>query len=185
MANLIYLTNCSLDGYMEDEDGEFSWFPPDADVFAFTTEQMRAAGTLMYGRRLYEAMSVWETDPSLAARSAEMAEFARVWRAPEKVVYSTTLTAVSTANTRIEHDLDPATVRKLKETADRDLLIGGATIAARAFEAGLVDECRLLVWPLLVGGGKPALPRGVRTNLDLLEERRFGNGVLFVRYGVG
>ncbi|WP_433222806.1 dihydrofolate reductase family protein [Dactylosporangium sp. CS-047395] len=185
MANLIYLTNCSLDGYIEDEQGEFSWFPPDADVFAFTTEQMRSAGTLMYGRRLYEAMSVWETDPSLAARSAEMAEFASVWRAPEKVVYSTKLTAVSTANTRLVPEFDPATVRKLKETADRDFLIGGANIAARAFEAGLVDECRLLVWPVLVGGGKPGLPRGVRTNLELLEERRFGNGVLYVRYGVG
>jgi dihydrofolate reductase len=182
MAKLIYLTNVSLDGYIEDEHGSFNWFPPDDEVFAFTTGLLRSAGTLLYGRRLYEMMAVWETDPALAARSGLMADFARTWQAASKVVYSTTLDAVSTADTRLERRFDPAAVQQLKATADSDLTVGGANLAAQAFQAGLVDECQLIVWPVVVGGGKPGLPAGIRTNLELLDERRFGNGVVHLRY---
>ncbi|WP_341720924.1 dihydrofolate reductase family protein [Micromonospora sp. FIMYZ51] len=182
MAKLIYLTNVSLDGYIEDERGVFAWFPPDDEVFAFTTDLLRSVGTLLYGRRLYESMAVWETDAALAARSDLTADFATAWQAPDKVVYSTGLAAVSTANTRIERDFDPAAVRQLKATASSDLTVGGANLAAQAFKAGLVDECQLFVWPLAVGGGKPGLPTGMRTDLELLDERRFRNGTLYLRY---
>ncbi|MDG4800275.1 dihydrofolate reductase family protein [Micromonospora sp. WMMD980] len=182
MAKLIYVNNVSVDGYMEDESGVFAWLPLDDEVFTFTTDLLRPVGTYLYGRRLYEAMAVWETDPALAAQSARMAEFARVWQAADKVVYSTTLTATSTAATRIERRFDPAAVAELKATADRDLTIGGADLAAQAMRAGLVDECHLLVWPVAVGGGKPGLPAGARTDLALLDERRFGNGVVHLRY---
>ncbi|XVU23099.1 dihydrofolate reductase family protein [Actinoplanes sp. CA-054009] len=184
MAKLIYVTNVSIDGYIEDEKGVFAWLPVDDEVFAFTTGLVRSVGTFLYGRRLYEAMSVWETDPTLAARSDLMADFASAWQAAGKVVYSTKLATVSTAGTRIERRFDPDAVRELKATADRDLMIGGAGLAAQAFEAGLVDECRLLVFPLTVGGGKPGLPTGTRTDFELLDERRFGNGVLHLRYRV-
>ena len=182
MAKLIYVTNLSLDGYIEDEHGDFAWFPPDDEVFAFTTEIVRMVGTFLYGRRLYELMAVWETDPALAARSELMADFAGAWKAADKVVYSTTLAAVPTANTRLERRFDPAAVRHLKATAGGDLAIGGADLATQAFTAGLVDECWLLVWPVVVGGGKPGLPTGVRTDLELLEQRRFRNGVVYLRY---
>ncbi len=182
MAKLIYLTNVSLDGFIEDETGSFDWLPLGNEVFAFHTGQLRSAGTLLYGRRLYEAMSLWETDATLAARSDLTADFASAWQAASKVVYSTTLTAVPTADTRLERRFDPAAVRELKATAGRDLMVGGADLAAQAFKAGLVDECRLMVLPVVVGGGKPGLPTGVRTDLELLDEHRFGNGVLHLRY---
>jgi dihydrofolate reductase len=182
MANLIYVTNVSLDGYIEDERGAFAWLPLDDEVFTFTTDLVRSVGTFLYGRRLYESMAVWETDPALAAGSELMAEFARVWKEADKVVYSTTLAAVSTADTRIERQFDPAAVRQLKATASSDLTIGGADLAAQAFQAGLVDEVQLLVWPVVVGGGKPGLPTGMRVDLQLLEERRFRNGVVHLRY---
>jgi dihydrofolate reductase len=182
MAKLIYLTNLSLDGYIEDERGVFDWFPPDDEVFAFTTDLLRAAGTLLYGRRLYEMMAVWETDPALAARSDLMADFASAWQAANKVVYSTTLAAVSTADTRLERDFDPAAVGQLKTTASSDLTIGGANLATQAFKAGLIDEYQLLIWPIVVGGGKPGLPTGIGAKLELLDERRFGNGVVYLRY---
>ncbi|GLY95210.1 dihydrofolate reductase family protein [Actinoplanes sp. NBRC 103695] len=182
MAKLIYLTNVSLDGYIEDESGAFSWLPPDDEVFAFTTDLIRPVGTWLYGRRLYEMMAVWETDPALAAQSDLRADFASTWQAGRKVVYSTTLTAVSTADTRIEREFDPAAVARLKATAGADLTVGGANLATRAFQAGLVDEVQLIVWPVVVGGGKPALPAGVRTDLELLDERRFRNGVVHLRY---
>jgi len=184
MAKLIYLTNVSLDGFIEDRDGAFDWFPPDDDVFAFTTDILRSAGTLLYGRRLYELMAVWETDGTLAAQSDLMADFAHAWQAPSKVVYSTTLTAVPTANTTLEPRFDPALVRDMTATATSDLLVGGAHLAAQAFDAGLVDECQLFVWPLVVGGGKPALSGTMRSDLELLDERRFGNGVVYLRYRV-
>lgn len=184
MADLVYLTNVSLDGYIEDADGSLDWTPPDDDVFVATTEVLRTFGTYLYGRRLYEAMSLWETDPSLGQVSDLRAEFARVWLAADKVVYSTTLTEVATARTRIERDLDPAAVRELKGAADRDLVIGGADLAGQAFAAGLVDVCELLVWPVLLGAGKPGLPAGHRTGLELLAERRFANGVVHLRYRV-
>jgi dihydrofolate reductase len=182
MAKLIYLTNVSLDGYIEDERGAFDWFPVDDEVFAFTTDFVRSVGTFLYGRRLYELMAVWETNPALAAQSDLMADFASAWQAASKVVYSTTLAAASTADTRLERHFDPAAVRELKAAASSDLAVGGANLAAQALEAGLVDECQLIVWPLVVGGGKPALPTKTRVDLELLDERRFGNGVLHLRY---
>ena len=182
MAKLIYVTNVSLDGYIEDERGAFDWLPMDDELFALYTDLLRSAGTFLYGRRLYEAMAVWETDAALAAQSDLMADFASVWQAANKVVYSTTLAAVSTADTRLERRFDPAAVRELKATAGSDLTVGGANLAAQAFKAGLVDECQLLVWPVVVGGGKPGLPTGMRADLELLDERRFRNGVVHLRY---
>ncbi|KXK60386.1 deaminase [Micromonospora rosaria] len=184
MAKLIYLTNVSLDGYIEDDSGTFAWLPPDDEVFAFTTDLLRSVGTFLYGRRLYEAMAVWETDAALAAQSDLTADFARAWQAPSKVVYSTTLAAVSTADTRLERRFDPAAVQELKATARGDLTVGGADLATQAFRAGLVDECQLFVLPLVVGGGKPGLPTDMRVDLELLDERRFRNGVVHLRYRV-
>ena len=184
MAKLVYLTNASLDGYIEDEDGAFDLYEPDDDVFAATTALLRSFSTFLYGRRLYETMSVWETDPALAKLSDRNAEFASVWQAADKVVYSTTLTAVSTTTTRLERDFDPHAVHELKSAASSDLTIGGANLAARAMAAGLVDEYQLFVWPMIVGGGKPALPAGIRTNLELLDEHRFDNGVVHLRYHI-
>ena len=184
MGALIYVTNVSLDGLIEDARGAFDWAPPDDDVFAACTALLRAVGTFVYGRRLYETMAVWETNPALAEQSHLTADFANAWRAADKVVYSTTLTAVSTASTRLEHRFDPDAVQALKSETTGNLTIGGAMLAARAFEAGLVDECQLFVWPMILGGGKPALPAGVRTDLELLDEHRFGNGVIHLRYRV-
>jgi dihydrofolate reductase len=182
MAKLIYVTNMSLDGYIEDERGVFDWFPPDDDVFRSCTDLLRSVGTFLYGRRLYEMMAVWETNAALAAQSDLMADFAAAWQAANKVVYSTTLGAVSTANTRLERHFDPTAVRELKAAASSDLTVGGANLAAQALKAGLVDECQLFVWPVVVGGGKPALPTSTRADLELLDERRFGNGVVHLRY---
>ncbi|MDZ5447711.1 dihydrofolate reductase family protein [Micromonospora sp. 4G57] len=182
MAKLIYVTNVSLDGYIEDEGGAFDWFPPDDEVFAFTTDLLRSVGTFLYGRRLYESMAVWETDAALAGQSELMADFATAWKAANKVVYSTTLAAVSTADTRLERRFDPAAVHELKATASSDLTVGGANLATQAFKAGLVDECQLFVWPVVVGGGKPGLPTGMRADLELVDERRFRNGVVHLRY---
>jgi dihydrofolate reductase len=182
MAKLIYVTNMTLDGYIEDARGVFDLFAPDDEVFTFTTELVRSVGTFLYGRRLYDAMAVWETDPELAAQSDLTAEFAAAWQAADKVVYSTTLAAVSTADTRLERRFDADAARELKAAADSDLAIGGANLAAQAIKAGLVDECQLLVWPGVVGGGKPALPTDARLDLELLDERRFGNGVVLLRY---
>jgi len=182
MAKLIYVTNMSVDGYIEDEHGDFNWFPSDDEVFTFTTDLLRSVGTFLYGRRLYEMMAVWETDAALAARSELAADFAAAWQAASKIVYSTTQAGVSTADTRLERHFDPTAIRELKAAASSDLTVGGADLAAQALQAGLVDECQLLVWPIAVGGGKPALPTGVRSGLELLDERRFGNGVLLLRY---
>ena len=182
MAKLIYASNVSLDGCTEDERGAVDWAKPDDDVFASITDLMRSAGTYLYGRRMYDTMAVWETDATLAAQSDLMADFADVWQAADKVVYSTTLTAVSTANTRLERRFDPGAVHDLKAAARSDLIVGGPNLAAQAFKAGLVDECQLFVWPIVVGGGKPGLPTGIRANLELLDERRFRNGVVHLRY---
>ena len=184
MAKLIYATNMSLDGYIEDESGAFDWFPVDEEVFTVHTELLRSAGTFLYGRRLYEAMSVWETDAALAAQSDLMGDFASAWQAASKVVYSTSLDKAWTADTRLERSFDPDAVGELKATAGSDLIVGGANLAAQAFQAGLVDECQLFVVPVAVGGGKPALPTGMRVDLELLDERRFGNGVVRLRYRV-
>jgi dihydrofolate reductase len=184
MAKLIYVTNVSLDGYIEDEHGSFDWTAPDDELFAFITDLVRPVGTHLYGRRLYATMAVWETDPALAAQSELMADFANVWQAADKVVYSTTLDAVSTAKTRLERTFDPASVRDMKASATSDLAVGGAHLAAHAFKAGLVDECHLLIRPVLVGRGKPALPSGFRADLELLDDRRLSNGVVYLRYRI-
>lgn len=182
MSTLIYVTNMSLDGYIEDRDGGFDFLPEGPEVFRAHTDLLRSAGTFLYGRRLYEAMAVWETDPALAAQSDLAAEFAAVWQAADKIVYSTTLTAASTAKTRIERHFDPGAVRELKATTSSDLIIGGADLASQALKAGLVDECQLYIAPVAVGGGKPALPTDSPTELELIDEHHFGNGVVRLRY---
>jgi dihydrofolate reductase len=172
----------SVDGYIEDEYGSFDWTEPDDEVFAFITDLVRSVGTHLYGRRMYETMAVWETDPTLAAQSELMADFANVWQAADKVVYSTTLEAASTAKTRFERSFDPDSVRAMKASATSDLTVSGPNLAAHAFTAGLVDECQLFIYPVLVGRGKPALPRDTQAELELLEERRFSSGVMYLRY---
>jgi dihydrofolate reductase len=182
MARLIYSAIMSLDGYIEDETGNFDWAAPDDEVHAFVNERERNTGTYLYGRRMYETMAVWETDPALAAHSPITRDYAQIWQAAEKIVYSTTLAAVSTARTRIERHFDPEAVRRMVAAAERDISIGGPALAARAFEAGLVDECQLYVAPVLVGGGKRCLPRGIRLQLELLDEHRFTGGMVYLRY---
>jgi dihydrofolate reductase len=184
MARLIYASNMSLDGCTEDERGAFDWAPPDDEVFAFITDLMRSAGTYLYGRRMYETMAVWETDSALAAQSDLMADYASAWRAADKVVYSSTLAATSTPKTRLEPHFEPRAVQDLKAAASRDLIVGGPNLAAQALAAGLVDELRLFVWPVVLGGRNPALPTGTRAHLELLDEHRFSNGVVHLRYGV-
>lgn len=182
MARLIYASNMSLDGCTEDAGGGFDWAPSDDDVFAAITEVMRSAGTYLYGRRMYETMAVWETDSTLAGRSDLTADYASVWQAADKVVYSSTLTEPVTANTRLERHFDPGAVLHLKATAGRDLLVGGPHLAAQAFGAGLVDEIVLFLWPIMLGGRNRALPTDVRADLELVDQHRFRNGVVYLRY---
>jgi dihydrofolate reductase len=184
VAKLIYVANVSLDGYVEDAHGSFEWTAPIDEVFTFITDLVRTAGTYLYGRRMYETMAVWETQPALAAQSELMADFATVWQAAEKIVYSTTLQVVSTANTRLEHRFDLDSVRAMKTSAASDLTVGGPALAAHAFNAGLVDECQLFIYPVVVGGGKPAFLSDARIHLELLEERRFSNGVVNFHYRI-
>jgi dihydrofolate reductase len=184
MAKLIYLSNVSLDGYIEDEHGSFDWTATDDELFAFLTDLVRPMGTYLYGRRLYETMAPWETEPALAAQSKLRADFADVWQAADKVVYSTTLDGVSTTKTRLESEFDPASVREMKASATSDLNVGGAHLAAQAFKAGLVDECHLVIRPILIGGGKPALPSDTRADLELLDDRQLSNGVVYLRYRI-
>jgi len=183
MAHLIYIANLSLDGYTEDMEGKFDWTDhPDEEGFRFITNLVRATGTHLYGRRMYETMMVWETDPNLAAESPLNRDFAEIWQAADKIVYSRKLEAVSTRKTQLERNFDPEAIRQLKETVTQDILIGGPELAAHAFRSGLIDECHLFLAPIILGGGKPALPDNVRLELELLEERRFGNGTVFLRY---
>jgi dihydrofolate reductase len=184
MAKLIYAAITSLDGYIEDADGSFSWSAPDEEVHAFVNEFERSIGTYLYGRRMYETMVYWETAPTEGDDSPIFHDYARIWQAAEKVVYSTTLKDAASARTRIEPVFDPDAVRQLKATAERDLAIGGAGLAAEALRAGLVDELHLFLSPVIVGGGKPALPDGVRLELELLEERRFDKGAVYAGYRV-
>jgi dihydrofolate reductase len=183
-AKLIYASNMSLDGWTEDARGALGWAPPDDDVFVRITELMRSTGTYLYGRRMYDAMAVWETDPTLADQSDLMADYATVWQAADKVVYSSTLAAPRTANTRLERDFDPGAVRELKAAAGRDLLVGGPNLAAQALAAGLVDEVALFVWPVVLGGRTPALSTGTRVELVLDDEHRFASGVVHLRYRI-
>jgi dihydrofolate reductase len=182
MAHLIYTANSSLDGYTEDMDGKFDWTTPDEEYFRFISNLVREAGTYLYGRRMYETMMVWETDPNLAAESPLRRDFAEIWQAANKIVYSKTLETVSTRKTQLEQTFDPEAIRQLKATGEHDILIGGPELAAHAFRAGLIDECHLFLIPILVGGGKSALPDNVRLELELLAERRFRNGTVFLRY---
>jgi dihydrofolate reductase len=182
MAKLLYVMNMSLDGYIADEDGKFDWGVPDEEYYSFINDLVRPVGIYLYGRRLYELMQVWETDPAAAAQSPGAREFAEIWQAADKVVYSRTLAAASTTRTRIERAFDPQAVRQLKAAAERDFTVGGPTLAAHAITAALVDEYHLFVWPVVVGGGKHFLPNRARLQLELLDERRFGNGAVYLRY---
>jgi dihydrofolate reductase len=186
MAKLIYASNMSLDGFTEDERGAFDWAPPDDEVFAFITKFMRSAGTYLYGRRMYETLAEWETDSSLATQSDLMADYASAWQAANKIVYSSTLTATSTANTRLDRHFDPEAVLNLKAAASTDLLVGGPNLAAQALVAGLVDELvdelALFVWPVILSGRNPALPTNPHVDLELIDEHRFSSGVVHLRY---
>lgn len=184
MGRLLYIANVSLDGYTEDKDGKFDWSAPDDDVFIFITNLMRADGTHLYGRKMYETMMVWETDPRFAAESPLMRDFAEVWQSANKFVYSRTLATVSTRKTQLERNFDPESIRHLKEKSDHDILIGGPELASLAFRSGLVDECQLFIYPLIVGGGKQALQGEVKLNLELLEDHHFSNGVVYLRYRI-
>ena len=182
MAKLIYSGITSLDGYVADADGNFEWSVPDEEVHTFVNDLERPVGTYLYGRRMYEVMVAWETARTLADQPPFMQDFAEIWQAADKIVYSRTLETVSSARTRIERDFDPAAVRQMKASAGRDITVGGPDLAAQALKAGLVDECHLFVAPIVVGGGKQFLPDAVRLKLDLLDERRFGNGVVHLHY---
>jgi len=185
MGRLIYSAITSVDGYVADADGRFDWAAPDEEVHAFVNDLERPVGTYLLGRRMYEVMAVWETLGSVPGQSPVMLDFAALWRAADKVVYSRTLEAVTSARTRIERDFDPDAVRRLKASEARDISVGGPGLAAHALRAGLVDECHLLLHPILVGGGTRSLPDDVRLELELLDERRFGNGVVHLHYRVG
>jgi dihydrofolate reductase len=184
VAKLIYVANVSLDGFIEDEHGGFDWTEPNDEQFAFVTDLIRPVGTYLYGRRLYETMAVWETDPALGAISELRADFAQVWQVADKIVFSTTLDAVSTARSRIDRRFDPGVIREMKDTVSRDLMVGGANLAGHAFSADVIDECHLFMGPAILGRGKPAFPRDLRVDLELLEERRFENGVVYLRHRV-
>ena len=181
MGRLVYSVITSLDGYVADASGSFDWSEPDAEVHAFVNDRTRSIGTHLYGRRLYEVMVAWE-GLDLAGEPPEIRDFAGIWRNADKVVYSRTLETVSSARTRIERQFEPDDVRRLKETEDRDLVVGGPELAGHALRAGLVDEIELFVSPVVVGGGTRALPDGLRLDLELQDERRFGNGVVRVLY---
>jgi dihydrofolate reductase len=182
MAKLIYSAIASLDGYVADEDGNFDWAAPDEEVHTFANDLARSVGTYLYGRRIYDVMAVWETDHTPADQSPVMRDFAQIWQAADKIVYSKTLETVSTTRTRIERDFDPEAVRQMKARAGRDISVGGPELAAQAIKAGLVDEWHLFVTPIVVGGGKRSLPDDVRVKLELLDERRFEGGVVHLHY---
>ena len=184
MARLIYSAITSLDGYVEDADGGFAWAAPDAEVHAFVNDLEREVGTYLYGRRMYDTMRFWQDPPGLAEEPPEFQDYARIWQAADKVVYSTTLSEASTPLTRLERDFDPAAVRQLLDEASRPVSVGGATLGAAALRAGLVDEVHQIFSPVVVGGGKSWLPDGLRLDLELLSERRFGNGVVHVAYRI-
>jgi dihydrofolate reductase len=184
MPKLIYQAIASLDGYVEDEAGNFDWAAPDREVHAFVNDLERPIGTYLYGRRMYETMVYWETVSTGTDQPAESRDFAEIWRAAEKIVYSRRLETVASARTRIERDLDADAVRRLKETSTADITIGGPELAGQALALGLVDECHLFLGPIVIGAGKRALPDNVRTQLELLDECRFRNGVVHLRYRV-
>ena len=185
MAKLIYSAIASLDGYVADEDGNFDWAAPDEEVHGFVNDLERPVGTYLYGRRMYEVMVAWETPHALADQSPVTQDYAEIWQAAEKIVYSKTLESVASARTRIEREFDPEAVLELKARAVRDITVGGPDLAGQAIKAGLVDELHLFVVPIVVGGGKRSLPDGVRVRLELLDEHRFGSGVVHLHYRTG
>jgi dihydrofolate reductase len=182
MAKLIYSAITSLDGYVADENGNFDWAAPDEEVHRFVNDLERPIGTYLYGRRIYETMVYWETAHTLPDQPPFIQDFAGIWQAADKIVYSKTLDTPSSARTRIERDFDPDAVRRMKASAERDISVGGPDLAAQAIKAGLVDEYHLFLTPIIVGGGKQSLPDNVRLELELLDERRFGNGVVHLHY---
>jgi dihydrofolate reductase len=182
MAKLIYTAIASLDGFVADESGNFDWAAPDNEVHAFVNDLERPAGTYLYGRRLYETMAFWETAHVRPEMSAVALDYARIWQAAEKIVYSRTLESASTARTRLEREFVAEAVRRLKASADREVSVGGSELAAQALHAGLVDEIRVFIVPAIVGGGKRFLPDSLRLTLVLLDERRFESGVAYLRY---
>ena len=184
MAKLIYDAISSLDGYIEDSDGKFDWAAPDEEVHAFVNDLMRPVGTFLLGRRMYDTLVYWERPPDLAAQPPVVQDFAEIWQGAEKIVYSKTLQTPASASTRIERAFDPDAVRQLKATAGRDLTVGGPELAAQAMDARLVDEIHLFLVPVMVGGGKRSLPEGNILELELLAERRFLNGTIYLRYRV-
>jgi dihydrofolate reductase len=183
VANLIYVAIQSLDGYIADENGKFEWGEPDEETHTFVNDLTRPIGTYLYGRRLYEVMLAWE-DIDLAGQPTHIRDFAAIWQEADKVVYSRTLTSVSSVRTTIEREFDPAAIRQMKATAPRNLTVGGAELAAVAFQADLVDECHLFLAPVILGDGTRSLPDGVRRTLELMEERRFGHGTVYLAYRV-
>ena len=183
VGSLIYSLIASLDGYIEDEGGRFDWAMPSDEVHAYVNELERGIGTHLYGRGMYETMVAWETMDTGPGQAAVVRGYAELWRAAEKVVYSSSLPEVRGARTRLERSFDPAEVREMKTATTEDLSIGGPTLAASAFEADLVDECHLFLHPVVIGGGKRALPDGIRLELELLDERRFADGVVHLHYG--
>ena len=182
MAKLIYSAIASLDGYVVDAEGNFDWAAPGEEVHAFINDLERPIGTYLYGRRMYETMAFWEDPPAGVGGSDVAQDFAAIWQAADKVVYSRTLATPSTPRTRIERDFDPDTVRRMKEAAGRDISVGGPGLAAHALHAGIVDEIQLFLVPTVVGGGTRALPDGLRVDLELLDQRRFAGGAVYLRY---
>jgi dihydrofolate reductase len=181
MAKLIYSAITSLDGYVADEDGNFDWAEPDEEMHTFVNELERPVGTYLYGRRIYDVMVAWET-MDLSEQPPFIRDYAEIWRAADKIVYSRTLETITSARTRLERDFDPESIRRMKALAEPDISVGGPGLAAQVIEAGLVDECPLFLTPIVVGGGKRSLPNNVRLKLELLDERRFGNGVVHLHY---
>jgi dihydrofolate reductase len=182
VARLVYSAIASLDGYVADADGTFDWSAPDEEVHAFVNDLERPIGTYLYGRRMYEVMTAWETMETGPEQSPAMRDFAAIWRAADKIVFSRGLAAASTARTHIERAFDPASIEALKASASRDISVGGPGLAAHALAAGIVDECHLLLVPMVVGGGTRALPDDLRLRLELLDERRFANGTVHLHY---
>ena len=184
MARLIYSAIMSLDGYVADTEGSFAWAAPDDEVHRCINDLERPIGTYLYGRRMYETMVYWETAPTQGDQPAVVHDFAHIWQGADKIVYSQALQTVSSARTRLVHTFDPAAVEQLKAHAERDLSVGGPTLAAQALRAGLVDDCHLFVVPRVVGGGTAALPTGVRLRLALRDARRFASGVMHLHYHI-
>jgi dihydrofolate reductase len=182
MAKLIYSAISSLDGYIADEDGNFDWAVPDEEVHTFVNDLERPVGTYLYGRRMYEVMRYWESAHAVTGQPLVEQDYAEIWQAADKIVYSKTLETVSTTRTRLEREFDPEAVRQMKASAGRDISVSGPDLAAQAFRAALVDECYLIVTPIVVGGGKRSLPNDVRLKLELLDERRFDNGMVYLHY---